>query len=121
MGWFETLSAAIVGGSALGAVVAGFMSNRRGAESKLKDSIIADYEKRVKQLEDDKAAVETERDEALKRVTELENERQLPLTQLTELIVNQSAAQAKSFEAVTVHLARITRSLKTLVTKGQAK
>lgn len=107
MAWFETLAAAIVTGSALGAVLAGFFAYRRGASEKLLRAIVGDQEKRIKQLETDRDDLAAERDKLAKRVETLEHERQLPLTELTQLVIQQNTAQLDAIKALTTEMARL--------------
>ena len=101
---FETISVAVVGGSALGATLAGFFAYRRGAREKVLSALVEDQERRINQLEE-------ERDGLLEKVQQLESERQLPLTQLTELIVNQHTQQMASIEKLTTKIASVARTM----------
>lgn len=104
MDWLTTLNVAILTGSALGATLAGFFAYRRGAREKVLEALVGDQDKRIKQLED-------ERKRHLRRIQALEAEKARPLTDLTELIVTQHAAQMESMKTVTEGLAEVVKTL----------
>lgn len=104
MDWFSTLNVALLTGSALGATLAGFFAYRRGAREKVLSALVGDQEKRIAQLTED-------RDELQKRVTQLEAEKQLPLTNLTQLIIKHHSDQMTTMTAVTEQLAAVAKLL----------
>jgi len=104
MSTFELLIAAVLGGSTLGATIAGFLAYRRGAREKVLTALVDDQDKRIKQLEGD-------RDRLAKQVENLEREKRLPLDQLSQLIVTQHTAQMKSMTDIANSMAEIARAI----------
>jgi len=100
MGWFETLTAAILGGSALGAALAGFFAYRRGAREKVLSALVDDLTKYNEELK-------KKCDRLEKRVKSLEAERQIPLTELTKMIVEQHTAQMQSMSDIATALTNL--------------
>ena len=89
----QTLSLIISIGAVLGTGVATFFAQRKGATGKVKDEIISDQDKRTTQLEkaverDQKTIADQER-----RIKQLENEKALPLNKLTTLIIENNKQQ----------------------------
>lgn len=109
MEWFNVLSAAVLGGSALGAALAGFFAYRRGAREKVLSALVGDLQTYNKELEDKCARLED-------RVQSLEHATQLPLETLTKLIIEQHAAQMKSSELLGSHMADIATQMSNVVT-----
>lgn len=89
----QTLSLIISIGAVLGTGVATFFAQRKGATDKVKDEIIADQDKRIKQLEDERTRDKQTLDNQERRIKQLENEKTLPLTKLTSLIIENNKQQ----------------------------
>lgn len=91
----QTLSLVISIGAVLGTGVATFFAQRKGASDKVKDEIIADQDKRITQLEDERDRDQKKIADQDKRIMQLETEKALPLEQLTALIISNDKRQTK--------------------------
>lgn len=89
----QTLSLIISIGAVLGTGVATFFAQRKGATAKVKDEIIDDQEKRIKQLEEERERNQKTLADQESRIKQLENEKALPLTKLTTLIIENNKQQ----------------------------
>lgn len=104
-GLITTLAAAVVGGSTLGATIAGFFAYRRKARITLQDEIIATYEKRVKQLEEQSNRQDEQITQQTARIAQLEAEKALPLENLIKLITSQHSATLSAITKLTKAIA----------------
>lgn len=83
----QTISLIISIGAVLGSGVATFFAQRKNASSKVKDEIIKDQGQRIEQLEGERERNKSALQEQERRIKQLENEKILPLTELTTLII----------------------------------
>jgi len=89
----QTLGAAITFGSALGATIAGFFAYRQKSLVTVLRESNNDYKERVEQLEEDRDSKKREVESLTTRIMFLEREKQLPLEELTKLIMQQHTQQ----------------------------
>lgn len=100
-----TLAVAITGGSTLGATIAGFFAVRQKTLVTLLREANGDYEKRVKQLEDDRDRFEKQTKDQAARIAQLESEKALPLENLIKLITSQHTATLRAITDLTKAIA----------------
>lgn len=89
----QTISLVISIGAVIGTGAATFFAQRRGATDKVKDAIIEDQEKRISQLEGEAERNQKQLSDQANRIKQLENEKVLPLTKLTSLIIENNKQQ----------------------------
>lgn len=111
-GLIATLAVAITGGSTLGATIAGFFAVRQKTLVTLLREANGDYEKRVKQLEDDRDRLDKSDKEKAARIAQLEAEKALPLEKFVELITSQHTT---TLSAIT----ELTKAMKLVAKKPQ--
>ncbi len=100
-GLIATLAVAITGGSTLGATIAGFFAVRQKTLVALLREANGDYEKRVKQLEDDRDRFEKLNKEQTAEIAQLRAEKALPLENFIKLITSQNDATLSAITALT--------------------
>lgn len=101
MDYLQLVGAAITLGSVIGGVVFGLLAARQKSRVTLLEAMNTDYEKRVKQLEDDGEAKDKRIQLLEKTVDRLEHEKALPLDKLITLVTKQHEQTNKSI----MHLA----------------
>lgn len=89
----QTLGAAIVFGSALGATLAGFFAYRQKSLVTVLREANNDYKDRVEQLEQQRDSMVKDNKSLADRVKQLESEKRLPLEELTTLVIKQHTQQ----------------------------
>lgn len=104
-GLISTLAVAITGGSTLGATIAGFFAYRQKSLVTLLRESNTDYKDRVGQLEStvDRQAIEIKGQ--ADKITQLENEKTLPLDNLIKLITSQHQVLISAITELTTALA----------------
>lgn len=117
MEYLQLVGVAITFGSVLGGITAGFFAARQKSRTLLLEAMNGDYEKRVKQLEDDGDAKDTRIVQLEKTVTRLEHEKALPLDKLIRLVTSQHDATQESI----MTLAKAIEKIATNNQKGKKK
>lgn len=107
MDLLETLGAAIVAGSALGATIAGFFAYRQKSLVTVLREGNQDYKERVEQLERDREIDQKMLKKQAQQIEALQNEKRLPLDELTKLIVQQHSDQLKSTENLATQMSAV--------------
>jgi response regulator of citrate/malate metabolism len=107
----ETLGAAIVAGSALGATIAGFFAYRQKSLVTVLREGNQDYKERVEQLERDREVDQKMLKKQAQQIEVLQNEKRLPLDELTRLIVQQHSDQLKSTNDLATQLSKVAEQM----------
>lgn len=108
-GLLSTLAIAITTGSALGATIAGFFAYRQKSLVTLLRESNKDYKDRVEQLEEERENLKKMIDDLNSRVKAMEQEKALPLEELTKLIIEQHTQQIKSTDKTTKELGALAK------------
>jgi response regulator of citrate/malate metabolism len=111
----ETLGAAIVAGSALGATIAGFFAYRQKSLVTVLREGNQDYKERVDQLERDREFDQRQLEEQARQIEALQQEKRLPLDELTRLIVEQHSEQIRSTENLATQMATVAKQMAKIV------
>ena len=102
--FIQSLAAAIVLGSTLGSIVAGFFAVRQRSLVTLLRESNNDYKQRNEQLEAERDELKVIVEQLRTDVAQLKREKTLPLENLTRLVIEQNAKTQKSIMSLTAEL-----------------